>query len=126
MKILLADDERFRRFVRPILEREKDLKVVGVAVDAEEVARLTRQLKPDVVLMDIDLPGVDGLTAVRHIKASLPATKIIMLSAVDGEAYRKAAANSGADAFLPKSAPISEILSVIRHGVSVKAVPGKD
>jgi DNA-binding NarL/FixJ family response regulator len=98
--------------------------VVGEAADAEEVVRLAQQLKPDVVLMDIDLPGLDSLEAIRRVKASLPATKIIMLSAVDGETYSKAAEKSGADIFLSKSAPISEILSVIRHGRSAKAAPG--
>jgi len=122
VRVLIADSEQgFRRFIRRILERQPDLNVAGQASDAEEVVQLAQQLKPDVVLMDIDLPGLDGLEATRRIKASLPGTKVIMLSAVDGETYRNTAAKHGADGFLPKSAPVSEILSVIRHGGSAKA-----
>jgi len=92
------------------LESIGDLKVAGEAADAEEVVRLARQLKPDVVLMDIDLHGTD---ATSHIKAHVPETKVIMVSVINGETYRKAAAKCGADAFLTKSAQISELLSVI-------------
>ena len=124
MRALIADAEQgFRRFIRRILDRQPDMNVVGQASDAEEVVRLAQQLKPD-VLIDIDLPGLDGLEATRHIKASLPGTKVIMLSAVDGETYRNTAAKHGVDGFLPKSAPVSEILSVVRHRGSVKAVSG--
>src|SRR2546422_4142811 len=85
MKVLLADGSpAFRTFIRQILEVAWDVNVAGQASDAEEVVRLAQQLKPDVVLMDIDLPGLDGLEATRRIKASLPGTKVIMLSAVDG------------------------------------------
>jgi len=122
MKVLLADKSpAFRAFMRQVLDVERDLKVVGEAADAEEVVRLTQQLKPDVVLIDIDLPGLDGLEATRRVKAWLPATKVIMLSVVDGEIYRNTAAKHGADGFLPKGAPVSEILSVIRHGGSARA-----
>jgi len=90
--------------------------VAGEAADAEEVVRLARQLKPDVVLMDIDLHGTDAFDATSHIKAHVPETKVIMVSVINGETYRKAAAKCGADAFLPKSAQISELLSVIGWG----------
>jgi len=125
MKVLLADGSpAFRTFMRQILEVAWDVNVAGQASDAEEVVRLAQQLKPDVVLIDIDLPGLDGLEATRRIKASLPGMKVIMLSAVDGETYRNTAAKHGADGFLSKSAPVSEILSVIRHGGSAKAAAG--
>ena len=79
--------------------------MAGEAADAEEVVRLARQLKPDVVLMDIDLHGTD---ATSHIKAHVPETKVIMVSVINGETYRKAAAKCGAD--------VSELLSVIGWG----------
>ena len=106
LKVLIADDSpAFRAFLHHILEMERDLRVVGEAADGEEAVQHARELKPDVVLLDIDLPGPDGLQAARRIKASLPATRVIMLSRVDGEAYRVAAFRHGANLFLPKGAP---------------------
>ena len=113
-RLLIADAmHSYRRFIKQVLESTGDLKVVGEAADGEEVVRLAQQLKPDVVLMDIDLPDLDGLEAIRRIKAAQPGTKVIMLSLLDGETYRKAAAKLGTDAFLLKGAEISELLSVV-------------
>ena len=120
LKVLIADDSpAFRAFLHHILEMERDLRVVGEAADGEEAVQHARELKPDVVLLDIDLPGPDGLQAARRIKASLPATRVIMLSRVDGEAYRVAAFRHGADLFLPKGAPVWEIVSLIRCSAQV-------
>ena len=106
MRVLIADESpSFRAFLRHILELECDLSVVGEVADGKEAVQHARELKPDVVLMNIDLPSPDGLQAARHVKASLPATKVIMLSRVDGEAYRVAAFRHGANLFLPKGAP---------------------
>jgi len=123
VRVLLADSEQgFRRYLRRILERQPDLNVVGEAADGEEVGRLAQQLKPEVVLIDIDLS--DAFEAARRIKTSLPATKVIMLSVLEGEAYRKAAAKYGADVFLLKTAEISEIFSAVRRGRAAKAGQG--
>src|SRR5437870_5633600 len=121
MRVLIADESpSFRAFLRHILELECDLSVVGEVADGKEAVQHARELKPDVVLMDIDLPSPDGLQAARHIKASLPATRVIMLSRVDGEAYRVAAFRHGADLFLPKGAPVWEIVSLIRCSAQVE------
>ncbi len=66
--------------------------------------------------MDIDLHGIDAFDATSHIKAHVPEIKVIMVSVINGETYRKAAAKRGGDAFLPKSAEISELLSAIGWG----------
>src|SRR5437899_2106708 len=105
VRLLIADAvHSYRRFIKQVFESTGDLNVVGEAADGEEVVRLAQQLKPDVVLLDIDLPDLDGLEVIRRIKAAQPGTKVIVLSAVDGETYRKAAAKLGADAFLLKGA----------------------
>jgi DNA-binding NarL/FixJ family response regulator len=120
LRILVVDDDQgFRKFIRRILNTNKGLTVVGEALDGEDAVELAQKLRPDMVLMDVDLPRLDGLEATRMIKASPPLRGIvvIMLSTVDGAAYRAAAAKAGADNFLPKTAPIVHILSTIRHSV---------
>src|SRR5204862_931824 len=72
--------------------------------------------KPDLVLMDLDLPRLDGLQATRRLKAEVPRTRVIILSTVGDETCRRAAEKYGADAFLPKSTDIARLLSLIRKG----------
>jgi DNA-binding NarL/FixJ family response regulator len=116
MHVLITDDDQsFRNFIRHMLESQSDLTVVGEALDGGEAVQKTGKLKPEVVLMDIDMPGIDGLEATRQVKASQPKTVVIMFSALDGTAYREAAARSGADDFLPKTASMFKILSTIRN-----------
>ena len=116
VKVLIAEhDAAYRSFMRRSLEREIDLVLVAEAADGEQAVQLAQQLKPDVVVMDIDLLGVDGLEATRRITTELPRTKVIVLGALNGE-NRNLAARLDAEAFLAKSAPIPELLSAIRQG----------
>ena len=128
MQVLIADDdEGFRAFIRRILDRENDTTVVGEALDGEEAVQKAELLKPHLVLMDMDLPRMDGLEATRHVKARLPGTAVVMFATLDGPAYRDAAARSGADDFVAKATPISQILTVIRNWSGVKTTSrGKD
>src|SRR3989442_9314251 len=88
VRLLIADAvHSYRRFIKQVFESTGDLNVVGEAADGEEVVRLAQQSKPDVVLMDIDLPELDGLEAIRRIKAAQPGTKVIILSILDGETF---------------------------------------
>jgi len=116
MRVLIVDDNNeYRRFLRQILEVQQDwMLLVGEASDGEEGVRLAQQLKPDVILMDIDMPGTNGLQATRRIKHSLAGATVLLLSAWDSAAYRQGAADCGADNYLLKTMPISEFLSVIR------------
>lgn len=115
LKILLADESReFRKFVRRLSEVEWDIEVVGEATNGHELLPLARQLKPDVVLADIALSGMEGLEGARRIKAEMPRTRVILLSVIDEDALRIAAAKYGADGFLLKDAPIAELFSYIR------------
>jgi two-component system, NarL family, response regulator DesR len=121
LRVLIADgNPGFRTFMRRVLGKEVDLSVVGEAMDGEEAVRKAEELKPALVLMDLDLPRTDGLEATRRLKVCLPGTVVIMFSPLDGREYRNAAARSGADGFLVKTTAISQILSTIRHWM-----PGK-
>lgn len=108
MLILIVDDDHdFRQIIRQILDRETAKRqlqgsVMAEVSNGEEAVRLTRELRPDLVLMDITMPRIDGLEATRQIKAEQPATKVIIVTVHDEKAYRKAAAESGADGFLLK------------------------
>jgi DNA-binding NarL/FixJ family response regulator len=123
VRVLIVDDDHgFRTFIRRVLDNENGISIVGEAMDGEEGVSKAQELKPDLILMDVDLPRVDGLEATRQIKQSNPVTGIIMFSPIDGAEYRDAAARSGADDFLTKTTAISQILSTIRHWLPGKAL----
>ena len=118
--ILIVDDhEGWRKILKRLLEEELEASVVGEAADGEEAIRLNRELRPDVVFMDIAMPGLDGLEATRRIKAERPETEVIILTIYNEEVYRKAAAESGADAFLPKKFLRANLLPTILQGAKV-------
>jgi two-component system response regulator NreC len=122
MRVLIVNSEWvFRRFIRSALETQGDLTVIGEAANGDEALRLSKQLKPDVILTDMDLLDGHSLDTTRQIRAQLPGTRIIMFSALDGEAYHHAATRCGADAFVSKGAPISGILGLIRQGKVAEA-----
>lgn len=100
MRVLIVEDNNeYRKLLRRVLEQEQDLELVAEATDGEECLRLAQQLKPDVILMDINMPGTNGLQATRRIKEDLAGTVVIILSGLDSEGYREHAADCGADAF---------------------------
>ena len=124
MRVLIVDDNfGYRRLLRRVLEAQKDIRLVFEAADGKEGLRLAQQFKPDVVLMDIDMPGTDtdGLEATRLIKDSVPGVTVLILSALDSEAFRQRARECGADAYLGKSASIFDILSAIRRARQTQA-----
>ncbi len=126
MLVLIADDDAgFRTFIRRVLEKENDTSVVGEALDGHEAVSKAEHLRPHLVLMDMDLPRMDGLEATRRVKESLPGTVVVMFGTLDGAAYREAAARSGADGFMAKTTPISQILSAIRQWSGPKNTSGR-
>jgi len=123
MRVLIVDDNSgYRSLLRRVLEAQGDVELVFEAADGEEGLRLAQEFKPDVVLMDIDMPGggLDGMEATRRVKESSGAA-VLVLSARDSEGFRERAAEYGADAYLPKTASIFDILSAIREVQPTKA-----
>jgi DNA-binding NarL/FixJ family response regulator len=122
--ILIVDhDPQFRVLLRKLLAQEPDLEVVGEAVDGAEGIRLDCQLRPDIIVMELIMPGVNGLEATRRIKVEHPATKIIIMTVHTDDAYVQAAEASGTDAFLVKRSLMTGLLPTIRRLLHPMAPP---
>ena len=114
--ILIVDDNpRLRALIRRITTQKPALQVVGEAGDGAEAIRLNHELRPDIVLMDLVMPRVNGLEALRRIKAERPETKVIIMTVHTEDAYRRAAEASGTDAFLLKKTLMTALLATIRR-----------
>jgi DNA-binding NarL/FixJ family response regulator len=113
--VLLVDDSpTFLEQARAWLSRESDIEVVGSAVSGDEAIALVKQLNPRVVLMDIAMPGMNGLEATRRLKL-LAGPPLVMMVSLDGDpAHRTAAAAAGADGFLCKADFAAAVLSTLR------------
>jgi NarL family two-component system response regulator LiaR len=115
IRILIADDHAvLREGMRNLLERERDLEVVGEASDGDEAARLGAELKPDIVLMDIVMPKLNGVEATKLIKQASPATSILVLTAYSDIRYIVGLLEAGACGYLLKSARGHDIIGAIR------------
>ncbi len=115
VEILIADDDQvFRQGLKRLLEYERGVTVVE-ADGGEEALRLALALRPEIVVMDIGMPRMDGLEATRRIKAVQPETKVIILTVHDEAPYRKAAHDNGADSFVVKKAVTADLIPAIRR-----------
>ncbi len=115
IRILIADDHAFvREGTRRILEQEPDLEVVAEAGDGEETVKLACDLKPDVALVDVAMPRIDGIEATRRIKALCPAVAVLVLSAYDDDQFVFGLLEAGAAGYLLKSVRGQEIVNAIR------------
>ena len=114
--VLLAEDHMIvREGLRKFLEVESDIEVVGEAATGREAVELTRKLRPDVVVMDISMPQMNGLEATRQIRKDVPDTKVIILSAHSDDAYVESAADLGATGYLLKHSSAHFVADAIRE-----------
>jgi DNA-binding NarL/FixJ family response regulator len=123
ISVLLADDQPLlRRGFRMILEAEDGLTVVGEAGDGAEAIALARRCQPDVVLMDIRMPGTDGIEATRRITHSEPGVRVLVLTTFDLDEYAFGALRAGASGFLLKDVRPAELVAAVRTVASGDAV----
>ncbi len=113
--VLIADDQTlFREGIKDLLEDEKGIDVVGEAANGPEAVRLAKKLKPNVILMDIKLPEMDGIAATKIIRKECPDTNVIMLSSFEDEAHITEAIQAGANGYLSKMLPACELVNALK------------
>jgi len=125
ISVLLVDDHvLLREGLRQLFQLEEDIQVVGEATDGLEAMQKIRKLQPDIVLMDINMPVVDGITLTRQVSQEFPAIAVIMLTMSRQSQQMLQAVKSGARGYLPKTASASEVAETIRkvhnEGLSIK------
>ena len=115
IKILVVDDHAIlREGIRALLSLEDDIEIVGEASEGNEAIEKARESNPDVVIMDIAMPGMDGLEATRRLKKKNPGIKVLVLTQHDNKEYVLSTVKAGAAGYVPKRAVGSELVSAIR------------
>jgi len=115
MKVLIADDHPVvREGISAMLNRQPDIEVVGEAENGRECVEKTRELRPDIVLMDLRMPEMDGVEAMRQIAATNPEVRFIVLTTYDNDEYIFKGIEAGARAYLLKDSPREELFKAIR------------
>jgi len=123
ISVMLADDHvLFRQALRHLLESEPDIQIVGEVGDGDSVLNVAEKHHPDVILMDISMPGTDGVSATRDVKAEIPGIKVIILTMFSEDGHVIRAVRAGADAYLLKNTEATKVIDAIRaaaRGASV-------
>lgn len=124
IKLLIVDDNNnFRKTLKGFLLSEPDIHMVGEAQDGLEAILKARELKPDLILMDIKMPGINGIEATRRIKKEMPHITIIILSIFDIAEYQEAAIASGASGFIIKKSLVENLIPAVRHTFEIRDEP---
>jgi two-component system response regulator DesR len=119
IRVLLAEDQSMvRGALAALLGLERDLEVVAQAARGDEVVPLAIDSRPDVALLDIEMPGLDGLAAAAQLRAALPSCHVVMLTTFGRPGYLRKAMEAGATGFLLKDAPASELAAAIRRAAA--------
>ncbi|MEV7618291.1 response regulator transcription factor [Streptomyces sp. NPDC089799] len=122
IRILVVDDQQLVRMgLRMLFEQTQDIEIQGEADNGAEAVRLAERLAPDVVLMDLRMPGMDGITATRRILAARPATRVVALTTFDDDDHLYPVLAAGACGFLVKDTPPAEILGAVRRAAGGEA-----
>ncbi|MEJ5199734.1 MAG: response regulator transcription factor, partial [Anaerolineae bacterium] len=115
IKVLLADDHAVvRKGIREFLEEDGGVTVVAEAADGAEAVRLVGELQPDVAVLDVQMPGVNGIEATRQIKAGRPQTRVLILTAYDEDPYVFALLRAGADGYILKNADPDDLVRAVK------------
>lgn len=115
IRVLIVDDQELVRMgFRMLLDAEPGIAVVGEAADGEAAVRRVRELSPDVVLMDVRMPGLDGIAATARIVTESPESRVLVLTTFDADEYAFGALRAGASGFLLKDARPAELLAAVR------------
>ena len=124
VKVVIADDHEVVRRGLASLLSGSEVKIVGEAANGEEACRTVRKLKPDVVLLDIRMPGKDGLSALEKIRAEMPGVRVVMLSTFDNPTYVARAVAAGAHDYILKGSSRAEIIAAIT-GAAAGQLPAR-
>lgn len=125
VRVLLADDQRlYAESLMAVLSEDERVEVVGIAANGEEAVRLAAELRPDVILMDVKMPVMDGLEATRRIRATGLPAQILVLTGTQTPVGAEEAAEAGATAFLRKEHGVEELRNVFLEVASLAAVLG--
>jgi DNA-binding NarL/FixJ family response regulator len=123
IRVVLVDDEQLMRGgLRMMMESTDDIEVVGEAGDGQECIELVRQLRPDVVLMDIRMPGMDGLAATEELARAKDPAKVLVLTTFGDESYVYRALSAGAVGFLLKDTPPEDLVAAVRKAHEGQAI----
>jgi two-component system NarL family response regulator len=115
IRVVIAEDHRMvRELLAALLAREADVAVVGEAANGREAIELAQTLRPDLLVLDVGLPEIDGIEVARRLRASLPALKLLALSIHSEERFVQAMLNAGANGYLLKTSAVTELVQAIR------------